>query len=53
MELTLTMTNYMVKIAGLIHPADINILFKGSDGFYHLDAMMLGIGGIGGTVFPS
>ena len=32
-------------IAGLIQPADINILVKGEDDYYQLVAMMLGIGG--------
>ncbi|KAF4919134.1 hypothetical protein CGCVW01_v008192 [Colletotrichum viniferum] len=34
-----------LTVAGLIQPADINILVKGSDGYYQLAAMMLGIGG--------
>ncbi|KAF3798175.1 hypothetical protein GCG54_00010521 [Colletotrichum gloeosporioides] len=34
-----------LTVAGLIQPADINILVKGTDGYYQLAAMMLGIGG--------
>lgn len=34
-----------VKVAGLIQPADLNILMMGADGQYRLVAMMLGIGG--------
>ncbi|EQB43853.1 hypothetical protein CGLO_17448 [Colletotrichum gloeosporioides Cg-14] len=34
-----------LTVAGLIQPADINILIKGTDGYYQLAAMMLGIGG--------
>ncbi|KPM42696.1 hypothetical protein AK830_g3896 [Neonectria ditissima] len=34
-----------LTIAGLIQPADVNILVKGEDGYYQLVAMMLGIGG--------
>jgi hypothetical protein len=33
------------QVAGLIQPADLNILMMGDDGQYHLVAMMLGIGG--------
>ncbi|KAI8174003.1 hypothetical protein K4K51_009221 [Colletotrichum sp. SAR 10_75] len=36
---------FQTKVAGLIQPADINILVKGTDGYYQLAAMMLGIGG--------
>ena len=32
-------------VAGMIQPADINILLKGEDGQYVMSAMMLGIGG--------
>lgn len=35
----------IVKVAGLIQPADLNILMIGDDGQYRLVAMMLGIGG--------
>ncbi|KAI8259567.1 hypothetical protein K4K58_002510 [Colletotrichum sp. SAR11_239] len=35
-----------VLVAGLIQPADINILVKGTDGYYQLAAMMLGIGNL-------
>ena len=34
-----------IYVAGMIQPADINILLKGSDGQYVMSAMMLGIGG--------
>lgn len=34
-----------LTVAGLIQPADINILLPGQDGYYQLLAMMLGIGG--------
>ncbi|KAF3009092.1 hypothetical protein E8E14_009002 [Neopestalotiopsis sp. 37M] len=34
-----------LTVAGLIQPADLNILMMGDDGQYHLVAMMLGIGG--------
>lgn len=34
-----------LTVAGLIQPADLNILVKGDDGYYQLVAMMLGIGG--------
>ncbi|KAH8892822.1 hypothetical protein GQ53DRAFT_861002, partial [Thozetella sp. PMI_491] len=34
-----------LTVAGLIQPTDINILTKHEDGFYHLDAMMIAIGG--------
>ncbi|ETS86552.1 hypothetical protein PFICI_00380 [Pestalotiopsis fici W106-1] len=34
-----------LTVAGLIQPADLNILMMGEDGQYHLVAMMLGIGG--------
>ncbi|KAH7140270.1 hypothetical protein B0J13DRAFT_637738 [Dactylonectria estremocensis] len=34
-----------LTVAGLIQPADVNILTKGDDGYYQLVAMMLGIGG--------
>lgn len=34
-----------LTVAGLIQPADINILVPGDDQYYHLVAMMLGIGG--------
>ncbi|KAH8666242.1 hypothetical protein BGZ61DRAFT_559222 [Ilyonectria robusta] len=34
-----------LTVAGLLQPADINILTKGDDGYYQLVAMMLGIGG--------
>lgn len=34
-----------LTVAGLIQPADTNILVPGKDGYYQLVAMMLGIGG--------